>query len=133
MDADHRRRIYCQSFQWAHEADPNAQLFYNDYNEISPTKRAKIIRLIQQLQHDGIPIHGIGLQAHWAITEPSRSQLDSTLNEFSALDLKLQITELDISVYPKEHERRDRKPEDANSAFTPRTRTATSSQIQNVL
>ena len=108
-----------KAFQWAHEADPNARLFYNDYNEISPTKRAKIIRLIQQLQHDGIPIHGIGLQAHWAITEPSRNQLDSTLKEFAALGLKLQITELDISVYPKEHERRDKKPEDANSAFTP--------------
>ena len=108
-----------KAFQWAHEADPNALLFYNDYDEINPVKRAKIIRLIQSLQAQGIPIHGVGLQGHWAINEPSKEQLDSTLQQFAGLGLQLQVTELDISVYRKEHEARERRPEDANTTFTP--------------
>src|SRR5688572_10616102 len=64
-----------KAFQWAHEADPDALLFYNDYNEIDPVKREKIIRLIKDLQAKGIPVHGIGLQAHWAINEPTAQQL----------------------------------------------------------
>lgn len=107
-----------KAFQWAHAADPGALLFYNDYNEIDPVKREKIYRLIKKLQADGIPVHGLGLQAHWAITEPSAGQMDSTLQRFSSLGVPLQITELDVSVYPKEHERRERRPEDADAAFT---------------
>ncbi|MDB5205510.1 MAG: Beta-xylanase, partial [Flavisolibacter sp.] len=108
-----------KAFQWAHEADPDAQLFYNDYNEISPVKREKIYRLVKGLKDAGVPIHGVGLQAHWAVNEPSYGQLDSTLKRFADLGLKMQITELDISVYAKEHDARERKPEDANAAFTP--------------
>lgn len=107
-----------KAFQWAHEADPDALLFYNDYNEISPTKRSKIIKLVNALKKEGVPIHGIGLQGHWAINEPGRGQLDSTLKEFSAVGLPLHITELDISVYPKEHDAREGRPEDANMMFT---------------
>ncbi|HMO33429.1 MAG TPA: endo-1,4-beta-xylanase [Lacibacter sp.] len=108
-----------KAFEFAHAADPKALLFYNDYNEINPVKRGKIIRMIRELQAKGVPIHGIGLQAHWAITEPSASQLDATLREFSEVGLPLHITELDISVYPKEHNARDRKPSDYDTTFTP--------------
>ncbi len=107
-----------KAFQYAHEADPKAQLFYNDYNEITATKREKIYRLVKGLKDAGVPIHGLGLQAHWAVNEPSKAQLDSTLKRFSELGVKLQITELDISVYPKEHERRERRPADADTTFT---------------
>ncbi|MBO9634820.1 MAG: endo-1,4-beta-xylanase [Chitinophagaceae bacterium] len=107
------------AFRYAHEADPGALLFYNDYNEISPVKRARIIRLVRSLQQKGVPIHGIGLQAHWAINEPSAAQLDSTLSDFAATGLPIQITELDISVYPKEHEARNRQAADADTSFTP--------------
>ncbi len=107
-----------KAFEYAHEADPDAVLFYNDYNEISPVKRAKIIRLLKSLKDAGVPINGVGLQAHWAINEPSREQLDSTIQQFAALGLKVQITELDISVYPKEHQARARKTEDADTAFS---------------
>lgn len=106
------------AFQWAHEADPAAELYYNDYNEIDPIKREKIIRLVNQLKQKGIPIHGIGLQAHWAINEPSRPQLESCLKDFATTRLKLQVTELDISVYPKEHTARQRNASDANEDFT---------------
>jgi endo-1,4-beta-xylanase len=107
-----------KAFEYAHAADPDALLFYNDYNEIDPAKREKIIRLVKTLKDAGVPIHGIGLQAHWAIGEPTREQLEKTLADFSKLGLKLQVTELDISVYPKEHSSRERKPEDAKAEFT---------------
>lgn len=107
-----------KAFQWAHEADPEALLFYNDYNEINPEKREKIIRLLNGLISKGIPIHGVGLQAHWAINEPSEAQLEKTVADFAATGLKLQVTEFDISVYPKEHEMRARQSADTAVAFT---------------
>ena len=107
-----------KAFQWAHEADPDALLFYNDYNEIDPVKREKIIRLIKSLKEKGVPIHGVGLQGHWAINEPSKEQLEQTLHDFSQVGMPMQITELDISVYPKEHTSRERKAEDYDTVFT---------------
>jgi endo-1,4-beta-xylanase len=107
-----------RAFQYAHEADPNALLFYNDYNEINPIKREKIFKLVKGLKDTGVPIHGVGLQGHWALNEPSKQQLDSTLTRFSELGLKIQVTELDISVYPKEHTARNRKAEDYDATFT---------------
>ena len=107
-----------KAFQYAHEADPKALLFYNDYNEINPVKREKIYKLVMNLKATGIPINGIGLQGHWAVNEPSKEQLDSTIKRFAQTGLILQITELDISVYPKEHNARQRKPEDADTSFS---------------
>lgn len=107
-----------KSFEYAHAADPKAMLFYNDYNEISAVKRAKIIKMINGLKAKGVPIHGIGLQAHWAVNEPSESQLESTLKDFSELGLKMHITELDISVYPKEHNARERTTADYDTSFS---------------
>jgi endo-1,4-beta-xylanase len=106
-----------KAFEYAHAADPNALLFYNDYNEINPVKRSKIIKMVKDLRAKGVPVHAVGLQAHWAINEPSAEQLDQTLKEFSQLGLPLHITELDISVYPKEHNARDRKPGDYDTTF----------------
>ena len=107
-----------RAFEWAHAADPDALLFYNDYNEINPVKRKKIIRLIEELRAKGVPVHGVGLQGHWAINEPSREQLEETLKDFADHGLKMHITELDISIYPKEHSARDRKTTDTDSLFT---------------
>jgi len=107
-----------KAFEYAHAADPDAILFYNDYNEINVTKREKIYRLVKSLKETGVPIGGVGLQGHWAINEPSKDQLDSTIKKFSDLGLQIQITELDISVYPKEHNARERKPEDADTSFS---------------
>lgn len=92
-----------KAFEYAHAADPNALLFYNDYNEIIPSKRMKILKMVRGLKEAGVPIHGIGLQAHWSIHDLTKAQLDSTLSEFAALGLKLQITELDLKVQPSEN------------------------------
>jgi endo-1,4-beta-xylanase len=58
------------AFRYAHEADPQALLFYNDYNEIDSTKREKIFKMVNELKAADVPIHGIGLQGHWAVNEP---------------------------------------------------------------
>ena len=107
-----------KAFQYAHEADPKALLFYNDYNEINAIKREKIFKLVTQLKAAGVPINGVGLQGHWAINEPSRDQLDSTLSRFAQTGLILQVTELDISIYPKEHNARARRAEDQDTSFS---------------
>lgn len=107
-----------KAFEWAHAADPAALLFYNDYNEIDPIKRGKIIKLVNELRAKGVPIHGIGLQAHWSIFSPSADALEQTLSDFSKTGLKIHITELDVSVYKKEG-RRDRIPSDSLTAYTP--------------
>lgn len=107
-----------KAFEYAHAADPEALLFYNDYNEIDPVKREKIFRLVKSLKDAGVPIHGVGLQGHWAVNEPSEGELVTTIKTFAALKLKVQVTELDISVYPKEHSARERKAEDVNTEFT---------------
>lgn len=95
-----------KAFQFAHEADPNAILFYNDYNETNPVKREKIYKLVKGLRDRGIPIHGVGLQAHWSIHDITEGKVDSTLAKFAELGLKIQITELDIKVQPSGNQAR---------------------------
>jgi endo-1,4-beta-xylanase len=107
-----------KAFQYAHEADPSAQLFYNDYNTENPSKRERIFQLLKKLKAKGVPINGVGLQAHWSIYEPTRQELEESITKFASLGLKVQFTEVDVSVYPKEHERRARRPTD-KSEFTP--------------
>jgi endo-1,4-beta-xylanase len=93
-----------RAFEYAHQADPNAILFYNDYNTENPVKRLKIYQLLKGLIDKGVPIHGVGLQAHWSNYEPTAEALEESITKFSSLGLKVQITELDISVHPKQHE-----------------------------
>jgi endo-1,4-beta-xylanase len=89
-----------KAFEYAHAADPNAQLFYNDYNTEQPGKRERVYRLLRKLVAAGVPISGMGIQAHWSIFEPSTANLEASIDRFSSLGLKVQITELDISIYP---------------------------------
>jgi endo-1,4-beta-xylanase len=107
-----------RAFEFAHEADPNAILFYNDYNTENPAKREKIFGLVKKLRDANVPIHAIGIQGHWSIFSPSESELRETLVKFSSLGVKLQVTELDVSVYPGEGERRVAQPGEPQT-FTP--------------
>jgi endo-1,4-beta-xylanase len=103
-----------KAFQYAHEADPNAVLFYNDYNTERPEKRERVYRLLKQLVDAGVPVNGVGLQAHWSLDEPTQRDLIETIKRFSSLGLKVQITELDISIYPWEKERRAKRAGEAD-------------------
>ena len=86
-----------QAFRIAHKVDPNAKLFYNDYNLISPKKLEKTYLMLKLLMAKGVPIHGIGLQAHWNIdTQPSA--VEEAIERFASLGLEVHITELDISI-----------------------------------
>ena len=89
-----------KAFEYAHEADPKALLFYNDYNETNPVKREKIIRMVKGLKDKGVPISGVGLQCHWSMWGVTAGQIDSTLSDFAKLGLIIQITELDLKVQP---------------------------------
>lgn len=95
-----------KAFEYAHAVDPQAKLFYNDYNTENSVKRDKIYQIVKQLKDKKVPIHGVGLQGHWSIYEPTAQELEASIRKFGDLGLEVQITELDMSVYPKEHERR---------------------------
>jgi endo-1,4-beta-xylanase len=90
-----------KAFQFAHEADPAAQLYYNDYNLDYPAKRDGAIRLIRSLQARGIRIDGVGSQAHHKLTTPSVAQIDSSLRMLGATGVKVHITELDVDMLPQ--------------------------------
>jgi endo-1,4-beta-xylanase len=89
-----------KAFQYAHEADPDAQLTYNDYNLENEAKRNGAIALVKKLQAKGIPIASIGLQNHDSLTWPTADEEDATISAFEALGLKVVISELDVNVLP---------------------------------
>lgn len=90
-----------KAFRYAHEADPEALLFLNDYNmALSPRKRASIIQLVKDLQRRGVPIHGIGLQMHINIVYPSDADIGRCMQEMAELGLALHLSEVDISINP---------------------------------
>lgn len=87
-----------KAFQYAHEADPNAILRYNDYSLENVPKREGAIALIKKLQSEGIPVSAIGLQDHDHMDWPTVEQEDAAISAFAALGLKVMITELDVNV-----------------------------------
>ncbi|MBM6996231.1 endo-1,4-beta-xylanase [Paenibacillus sp. DXFW5] len=99
--------LIAKAFEYAHEADPQALLFYNDYNESNPQKRDKIYALVQSLLEQGVPIHGIGLQAHWNLYDPSLDEIRAAIEKYASLGLQLQLTELDVSMFRFEDRRTD--------------------------
>ena len=85
-----------KAFQFAHEADPGALLFYNDYNESEPGKRDRIYNMVKKMQEAGVPIHGIGMQGHYNIYGPSEEELDAAVTKYSELVKHIHVTELDV-------------------------------------
>lgn len=96
-----------QAFRFAHEADPKALLFYNDYNECNPGKREKIYFMVKSLLEKGVPVHGIGLQAHWNLYDPSLDNIREAIERYASLGVKLQMTEMDVSMFAFDDRRTD--------------------------
>ncbi len=103
-----------KAFIWAHEVDPDAKLFYNDYNLEDPIKREKAYKLVKKLKDKGVPIHGIGIQGHWTLAWPTPKMLEDSIKRFAELGVEVQVTEFDISIYYDRNENNNFKvpPED---------------------
>ena len=107
-----------QAFRWAHEADPQALLFYNDYSaEAVNSKSDAIYKMAQDFKSRGVPFNGIGMQMHFTTSTPSLASIESNIQRITALGLQVHITELDI-----------RLPVDSSGAATP-ANLATQAQI----
>jgi endo-1,4-beta-xylanase len=85
-----------KAFQWAHEADPDAILRYNDYGLENPAKRARLKTLIAELRHQGVPVHAIGTQTHINVSTTYET-MDETLADLKSIGLPVHITELDVN------------------------------------
>lgn len=89
-----------KAFEFAHAADPDAELYYNDFSLETPAKREGAVALVKNLQAAGAKIAGIGTQMHVKLDSPSAQAVDDTLTEFGKLGVKVMVTELDLDVLP---------------------------------
>lgn len=90
-----------KAFVYAHAADPDALLIYNDYNNELDGKREKMIRLIESLRAQRVPLHAIGLQGHYELDSVPFEALEKTLAAMRQMEMKVVISELDIDVIPR--------------------------------
>jgi len=89
-----------KAFRFAHKADPQAQLYYNDYSLESEAKRKGALELVRKLKAKGVPITAVGLQDHVSLDWPTADQIDTTITQFGELGVKVMITELDVDLLP---------------------------------
>ena len=95
-----------KAFEFAHEADPSAQLYYNDYSLENEAKRKGAIDLIKKLKARGVSIYAVGLQGHDKMDWPTAQQQSETIVAFASLGVKVNITELDVDVLPRASQHR---------------------------
>jgi GH35 family endo-1,4-beta-xylanase/enterochelin esterase-like enzyme len=87
-----------KAFEFAREADPNALLFYNDYNAADPAKRDRIFNMVKKMKDAGVPIDGIGMQGHYNIYGPSMEDIDAAITKYATIVKHIHITELDVRI-----------------------------------
>lgn len=87
-------------FRAAHEADPEAELYYNDYSMSKPGKREAVCRLVKSLKAKGLRIDGVGMQSHNGMDYPDLTEYEKSIDAFAATGVKVMITELDLNVLP---------------------------------
>jgi endo-1,4-beta-xylanase len=88
------------AFRFAHEADPDAELYYNDYSMAGEKKREAVCRLVKNLKAKGLRIDGVGMQSHNGLDYPNLDEYEKSIDAFAACGVKVLITELDINVLP---------------------------------
>lgn len=89
-----------RAFEWADEACPDTELYYNDYGLADRKKRQGAVNLVKMLQDAGARIDGVGIQGHFDIEQPPIEDVRQAIEDFAALGVKVMITELDMSAYP---------------------------------
>jgi enterochelin esterase-like enzyme len=85
-----------KAFEFAREADPNALLFYNDYNAADPAKPDRIYEMVKQMKEAGVPIDGIGMQGHYNVYGPSIEDVEAAIVKYSSIVNVIHFTELDV-------------------------------------
>jgi endo-1,4-beta-xylanase len=90
-----------KAFEFAQKADPDCELYYNDYNLYNPAKRASVLKLVKRLQAKHINIKAVGEQGHYHLDQPKISSIENILADFKALGVAVNFTELDIDVLPR--------------------------------
>lgn len=88
------------AFRYAHEADPDAELYYNDFSMAKPGKRATVCRLIKELKAKGLRIDAVGMQSHNGMDYPDLKEYEKSIEAFAACGVQVNITELDLNVLP---------------------------------
>jgi endo-1,4-beta-xylanase len=88
------------AFQFAREADPAAELYYNDYSMALPGKREGVVKMVKWLQEEGIKVDGIGMQGHSSMEFPKIEEFEKSIIAFAGLGAQVHITEMDISILP---------------------------------
>jgi GH35 family endo-1,4-beta-xylanase len=86
------------AFKFAHEADPNAKLYYNDYGIEAGPKHESSMLLLRRLIKEGAPVHGVGIQGHWSTDSVPYDAIDRAIADYASLGLKVSITELDVTI-----------------------------------
>jgi GH35 family endo-1,4-beta-xylanase len=86
------------AFKFAHEADPDAKLYYNDYGIEAGPKHESSLVLLKRLIKDGAPIYGVGIQGHWSTGGVPFAALDKAIADYASLGLKVSISELDVTI-----------------------------------
>lgn len=89
-----------KAFEYAREADPNAELYYNDYSNENSARCAGTVRIVSNLQSKGIKVDGIGIQGHWDMRGVSFEEFEASIQAYAKLGVKVMITELDVSALP---------------------------------
>ena len=93
------------AFRFAHEADPEAILIYNDYGMTHRSKAEFVAEnIVSRLKGKGVAIHGVGMQAHWHLQYPKIEDLQAAIDIFAAADVHISITELDVGLLPLAHD-----------------------------
>ena len=89
------------AFQFAHEADPDADLYYNDYSMAHEGRRNTVVKMVKELKSQGVRIDGVGLQGHMDLVFPDLDEFEKSMLAFAETGVKLMITELDVTVLPR--------------------------------
>lgn len=108
-------------FRWAHEADPDAKLFYNEWGADRPNEKFEALyKLVAGLVRDGVPIHGVGLQMHVGLGNPrlveeyqTTEEVKTAVERLGQLGLEVHITEMDVQIYDGKGTAEDKLDEQA--------------------
>lgn len=88
------------AFKCAHEADPDAELYYNDYSMALPGKREGVVKLVKSLKAQGLRIDAVGMQSHMGMEHPDFAEYEKTIQALIDAGVKVAITELDMDAIP---------------------------------